>query len=762
MRVRGRKRQFAFRWLRRGIAFWAIVLVLFSFLWWRGTLPNWIQSAVTQGYIHEIQPHLPFQIESFVIERGLGTLLSGFWSGKVTQVTAVLKWGDFRIRLAGPISVVRNKKMGVTTVDFSPQGTIEPVNGPLENGDRSDPFHLDLRLAVSTTFTDLKQLSFQASAHEWTWKYFKLETHKPSFSVSWDGALAKLMVQASSAKFEKNNQFGEAKDFQIQIHSPFEVSPLKLGPEIDLTINFKGGELLLGEIYIDIPANLFPVRAKFEVDPKSAAIPRIAEIQWGQNKNKLDIRLEDLKDGFRNVFTKWNISSTGIQSLATQLVTSLAQAGGPLGSLAALSNWDFGPGQMETHGKATFKISEKFESPTLLETQFRLKAKNLRIKPKGVPLALNDIYFDAEGSSGAGLKVELSMGSIRYKRLRGELKNVTINAKPRRPFPSGEYLIDIDQGHEISLNIDSLPIHVSGPQGTLMLPLSKGQKLKFDLKTAVSTEPVLSQKLGPKLCLLPAHIPPMTARLDFKTIQFTENSVDLVGNVTAELFGGKAVLDEIGFFELNSEAPETDFNFNLDGLRLDLLGNWLGFGEMDGAMNLHFRDVTFQSLLPTHYDFSFDLKPLHKGDIVFSPTAMKNVIKIFARGDIDALPFYAQFFGFGPIRELLGGYDIDYGGISIFSSDGLIMIETHDPPEIVKKEKKHFVLYGSNFIGSKFTMPLDTKDYPFIVDATAMNNYIAGRYRELKSLAEDRAKNGPQPKKEIVDVFDLSDPLCRE
>src|SRR6185437_3503957 len=111
----------------------------------------------------------------------------------------------------------------------------------------------------------------------------------------------------------------------------------------------------------------------------------------------------------------------------------------------------------------------------------------------------------------------------------------------------------------------------------------------------------------------------------------------------------------------------------MDGVRLDELGAWSGFGEMDGMLRAYAHDVVMQAWLPTQYDFSFQAVPYSRPKLVFSPEAMKNVARLVAADAIDRLPGIVKWLAFGWPRRTFGGYDLYFFGVNLFSRDGKIL-----------------------------------------------------------------------------------------
>jgi hypothetical protein len=169
---------------------------------------------------------------------------------------------------------------------------------------------------------------------------------------------------------------------------------------------------------------------------------------------------------------------------------------------------------------------------------------------------------------------------------------------------------------------------------------------------------------------------------------------------------------------------------------------------MDGELHAYAHDVVFQSWLPTQYDMKIEVKPLHRSKIVFSPDAMKNLVEVFAGDALEQIPGVADWAAFGWPSRIFGGYDIQYAGFSVYSSEGMILLETLDPPEIVEKTAHHYMLYGP-----RFKIPLNSSHYPLVLDATAMGNFVRQLSKQLGEIAQRKqqqkaTEKSEQPKQE--------------
>ena len=170
-----------------------------------------------------------------------------------------------------------------------------------------------------------------------------------------------------------------------------------------------------------------------------------------------------------------------------------------------------------------------------------------------------------------------------------------------------------------SLHFKDLPLKLGKLIGGFELPEKKGDPIHYDFDTSLGLEATELSSLAHNFCVSNDHIPPAQLIADFPTINLTPGTIDPSGSFKVQLFKGTIELSEIGLYDLDTKVPEVDFDLDIDGVRLDQLGDWAGFGEMDGSLQAHAHDVVFQGWLPTQYDFKFEAKPLNKRKSIFSP-----------------------------------------------------------------------------------------------------------------------------------------------
>jgi hypothetical protein len=102
---------------------------------------------------------------------------------------------------------------------------------------------------------------------------------------------------------------------------------------------------------------------------------------------------------------------------------------------------------------------------------------------------------------------------------------------------------------------------------------------------------------------------------------------------------------------------------------------------------------------------------------------------------IDALPPIGRWIFFGFPRKVVGGYDVEYAGISAFSNDGKILIETLDPPG----SQRHYILKSSTTFFGQDTFGIQMKSlrYPVVRDAEQMRRMVQSIWSSIQNLDEE-------------------------
>jgi hypothetical protein len=287
------------------------------------------------------------------------------------------------------------------------------------------------------------------------------------------------------------------------------------------------------------------------------------------------------------------------------------------------------------------------------------------------------------------------------------------------------------QTKAIPFEMEGVPVKV-GP-----IDASFSSAEDYAVRTSLKIDPVDIGFIGRTFCLPSERLPPANLKVDFSQIDLSPGVVDPTGKMAIDLFKGKIELNDIGVYDLSTDVPEIDLDIDWKDIDLQTMGDWSKFGEIKGTLEGYAKDVVFQSFLPTQYQFYVQVSPLDRskknGYVEFSPEAMKNFVKIFTGENLDEqIPGIAGWVMFGWPSHFFGGYDVQYAGISLESSDGTIVVQTLDPAEVVKDTQKHFILNGP-----RFKMPIRSSNYPLVVDATAMSNFVHQMFTRFSSLKGD-------------------------
>ena len=774
-----------FRILARAAGVCALLLVLAAGGAWleRDRIESWLRARALKLYIERIAPQLPFTIEKLEITQASWQDLRRW---KIPGLEMVVRKDDWRAYLSGPIELLHPTARpsgtpspsptpvpppGTTSfltedqlfvLRYSPEARFEPVGHPDQI---SPPVQLTLGVGAIENFTHLKDVAdlrgarVRAEAAAFDWPLFQLKLRDAKIAATWDTRAHSLALNAETAEAAWTRSAPDVgviklKKTALTLKSSLGLKPFSLGPLAEVTLRTGADEILWNELYLEIPGDRLPLDLTAQLNGQVA-------LKLGSSRERLTLNVQTepkLSGAFPprlppelHLHARWDTTPLDLAALA-RAATHAAESGGPLAPLARVAAFGIRAGRLKTAGEGTLTLpftADAAENRARAEVELDA----VTLEPTKT-LRLSAIRAHATAETGPGfseptVNLRVRADQVRFRHIKAALNETVIRlepthavaiADPARPAtpPSKHTFRIMVQGaadaSRIPLLVDGIPLQLGAPSGELGIG-----PFNLALETSLSIPMLEVHRILDPLCVPSAHIPPIGVGLQFPKIEVTEDSVDPTGSVHAELFGGRIDASEIGFFNLGTEVPETDFDLVWDNIQLDQLGNWVGFGEMDGMLTGHAKDVTIQAWLPTHYDFRSEVKPLHRYKIVFSPDAMKNVVHLFAGDGIDHLPGIADWLAFGWPSRFLGGYDVQYAGVSVFSNEGMILLETLDPPEMAKLGK-HFFLYGP-----RFKMPLKSSHYPLIADNTAMGNMARRMAICFMALAKQKRASSGDP-----------------
>jgi hypothetical protein len=689
---------------RRPLIILALILMLaLGFGWTTGTVQRWVQARVVAFYVGRVAPLLPFTIESAEVNAGW----RDFFAGRITALALSLKWNGYRLKMAGPISIHAGSSF---ELEYSSKAQLEKIG---EKNAFSSEFTLSLGAKVSPTFTALQETSFLVQAPVFDWKALGVSAKNLYVGADWRDNRAEVEANAEDFGFaspESSNRAVAVTAPRMKFSLPIQSTGLASDARADFDISAKSSEVLWNELYLDLPLESLPTRGQLDFTLKRV------DFQIGPSQ---ELSLSAQQVG-KDVQVHWKTQPTlNLRPVIESLIAATGSSGGPLAQIAGLKAIRVLRGTLSQEGTATALISD----PTAFQIQeLQAAVHDLDVDIPAAQLALREIDWRLEKSGKGFARIQ----KIRFRRAETMLGDT--------PFVFSK---KIDGSWKILIGEKALPLSKT------RLPVQVGA---IEIESGV-TEPILrtSFELGPvplatlayDLCVGPREVPPATARINFSKIEMTPSWFDPTGSANLDIFGGRIDATQIGIYEMGSENPEIDFNLDFDGIRLDQAGAWAGFGYMDGVFRGHAYGVELHRYqdkwVPTDYDMRFEAKPLTYSNVRFSAQAMENLVRLIASEQLEVMPGVARWFSFGWPSRFLGGYNVDFVGAKLLSHDGTILLETLDPPELFRKEGKHYILYGL-----RFRMPLNTDRYPVVLDAANIDSMVRGISQSIQELIDQK------------------------
>ncbi len=738
-------------------------------LWRHGVLQAWVlgkaEGAIVQFYNQKLRNQLPFQVEKIEYHRSWTDLTLG----RLDRVAITLKKDDLRIHLEGPLRFpsirwatfkqlyrkLRELPLehadDAIELEYSPVVTFEALRAS-ERAKLPDAVAANLQVGLSGEINELQRIKLiLTSLHNepaWHWKSMGIEIQTPRLELEWpkagtDSDNSLLHAEFKAASFAYKDAARLVRP-QIDLQAPLWLKPFAIGNQIALNWKAESGEALLGDRYFSVAAPQGAAPAAANDLLHGEAELSLRNSKWSALKLAIGksrehpLRLQVIPRA-SSAQISLELNALSLKDAIPVFLNSTSNAGAPFTNLSFLQEIDLKEGKLSVSAQGTIPLdSARLPDFSRISTEGKITEANAQLEDVSFlwpahQLAVKKLHLSLPYTSHKGFEGNLSVGRFGFRKLRGRLLPTRISFQEnqkRSTFRIGE------KGSRIPLDLDGLLLKIDSIGGTAnLLPL------EYNLETHASLEPTAVEQIVGPLCLVKpgSKVPPAKVRLSLPKIEITPAGTDLTGFVRADLFGGFIQIDEMGVYDFLSAVPEFDFNLKMEGIDLQGLGDWVGFGEMDGTLSAFAHDVVFQSSLPTQYDFEIKVKPLHHDDVVFSPTAMKNFARLFTPDGIDNIPGYAQWLAFGWPSRLLGGYDISYAGVHLRSEDGYIHLETLDPAEPVSESssnnshQKHFILYGR-----RFKIPLKSSRYPLILDAPAMGNFVHRMFERIQELAKSK------------------------
>ena len=679
-----------------------------------------VHGQVVRYYLRNVAPRLPFVIENLEVD----DTWNDFLDGRLSNLTLDLNWSGWQIHLTGPIEIVFFKEEGErhlkalyhATVDAEPPEDLKKVP-------KIPPLPLEIGFTVAASFSHLDKLEIKTNLGNWGWKEAGLQVQDLAFDAMLDEGKAHVGLTAGTLRIEheKPRQELELNSLKFSTEAPLSLSPVKLGPAIELALSASGGRTLWDEKMLKLPLGSFPLHGHAVLANGSDTLDLLIG-----NERAPSISIS-VATGASSVSLKWKTQDISLKELLAGVLTMTRSGDLGFGKIS---------GKLATSGTA--RIALPFSpDPESTQVAAEIQLKKISFEWPEKTLAVSGLALDFPISTTNGVSGSVSIDKILYRKAEASLSPTQVRITPtdreRKLFT-----VKIgESGSPLPLTVKGIPLKIGSLAGTFK-PASAAAA-RYDFSTSVKLTPTDAPSVARALCIKADHFPPSKISIDLPKIGLSPETIDPTGKISVSLFDGKLEISDIDLYNLKTEVPELDFDLDISGIHLNQIGDWVGFGEMDGLLNVSAHDVVFQAWLPTQYDFLFEVKPLQHTKVVFSPDAMKNFAELVAADSIEQLPGIAQWLAFGFPSRLLGGYDVSFAGISLSSHEGSILMETLTPEGLpdelaLEQKQRHYVLYGN-----RFKIPLNTPHYPIVIDAPAVGNYLRRallKFQKLKTAKE--------------------------
>ena len=724
----------------KGAIFFGVLISVLVYLGFSsGFIQKWVHERTVRAYVKKIQPGFPLKIEKVVLSSGWAKIMRG----EPSQLEVQLSRGAFFVHLVGDLSLEWGKEEVDVGLRYLPKAKF--YYGGREDSYGAEMLPLDILLTLQADFRQLSRIEIKARHTNWKWPVLQLESDDLLVDLQWKKGKLQGQLSWGALTWENDDAqqaFSMAK-LKLQLQTGFSIKKLQLGPELSLQWQAEAAEYLQGENYYEIPLQEFPGRWQwrglldFKQKSYQVEFARLSSLREGFYVELLKPE-ESSSDGM-TYRIRWNLESLPLQHWEKQLPRILSLEDWPSlqvssGSLSLTGEAQLSWGVSRGDIKKIKKLLEVRE----LKNSFQVKDLSVRWPER--KLALKGFYFDFPLELRKKTQGFLGSQQIQWRNLKGPWKKSLLDFAFQGDLAKLQWRLRVRIPDGLSLSFSKKKILL----GKSNLAIEGGGNSPWRLRQLQSSlvVPTIEMKeLAQSLCLAPDHFPPSQVKLQLPRISYQDHSVDMEGEFLWKLFGGRLRAKDFRVKNIFKASSRSEVALEMDwkGVQLDQIERWIPFGKVNGLLEGHAKQVLLRDFTPVRYDFLLRVKPFRKSDVVFSPEAMKNFVRLVSGENIDKkMPGIVRWFVFGWPRRLFGGYDVEYVGLALKSRQGVIELTTLDPPEVVKETGQHFILKGSGLSG--FNMPIRSSSYPVYLNAAAVTHFV----QHLKDvLGGIKSKKGP-------------------
>ncbi len=637
-----------------------------------------------------------------------------FFRGYLSELSILARIGDFHIDARGPLKY--------NLLSFRSHNIIYLPNVKFETeASWSDQISVEINLNIDRGFNQLLLAVFKFEGNKWQWPALNLNLKKivtngqfipPNiFVANIDAKDFKLKSMTANA-LSLSAKIGQ--EFLLEGSSPlltFEASQEKIlsFQKLSLRLTKQEGyrlklsnqnlEVLWNDNYFDIPTQNLTLEAIMPEGEKFQQLLLNASI-----KKNFALTTE-LEPETPFPFSEWQ-KPRRYRLHWNSLLTSIDDFVPLLKQWPAVKNWQWRRGELKSAGTWGFT----YPSIATHNLSGKLSGKDLELVNSDLGISLRGLDLEIPYSK----RIE-QIGSV-------ELKDFSFRHFSASIPPARFSLADGFRMEQLKINI---------PHGRIVIDKTSVAENTFQATMSAEAQiaPLMRQ-----LCL--GVFPEGKISAKFPSVNIQEGDLKATGEIQADFLGGAVKVKNIKSYHVLGNAPETHFDGEAKSISLNEINRHLDFGKMEGFLEADLKNVVMLGLLPTQFNFKVQVRPEDKRQVVFSSQAMKNFIQLFTPEDFQKnLPSWLNFFAFGWPSDLIGGYNINYAGVSLYSHSGSILLETLDPVDVVEEEKKHFILNGP-----RFKVPLQSRQYPVVLDAYGITNFVQHLKSTVSALNKNKSK----------------------
>ena len=519
-------------------------------------------------------------------------VLSEFLQGSIPKISFKFARENLALRASGPLRFQR-KESKKLELNFKPEITIEVPK--LE----THSVHAEINALLPTSFSGVDRLDFVFEAPTLKMLSPAIEIQKLHANGSLQGRVGNLKVNSVSWLGGENSSAGfELKNLVLRLTTPEE-------NQYRLEMRAEKADALWNGKFLTVELKKFPMRFDAQLYPECNDI-RKSSFKWSGG-DVWQLALAPIARCNEKYRGQWSLKPTFPRAVLDLLTPWL-------GNWSARVAFD-ATTRIQTEGGFEFDSKEFDLRTSKIDGYIRANGNTLNAVSRVWAIKSFDVQLPLVWTPGVATVRNgwMQAQTIYWKRL-------------QFGFPRSPISVEV-KDETINANLRS----EVGWLGQTTVSYSKGD---WALATAFNRKGIDVRSVFQAFCISEKWAVPGTLNIDLPEILVDSSLLHLKGEAVVNLFGGSIRIFDVEAFDWLGEGSEWDLSLDWKDIQLNQLGALANFGEMDGLLEGHALDLVLQSGFPTEYEFMTRVRPHHHSDVVFSPDAMKNFVRLFTGDDL--------------------------------------------------------------------------------------------------------------------------------